>query len=99
MVASNDTPRRYHRQRRMVNGSGPLRLYGQQNQVVAVNDLVADFVTESRFDGAGMQPLDLGELDRPVVDQPAGELHGRWAKAGNAVAGAERALNVGDALG
>src|SRR5262245_58066556 len=70
-----------------------------EDEVVAVDDLVAALVAEERLDVARVRALDLLDLERRVVDEPAGELASVRTDAADAVPDPEASLDGAHAGG
>src|SRR5689334_21046985 len=66
----------------------------QQDEIVAMDDLVVRFVAQHFFDLTRMQPLDALQLLGAVVDQPAGELAPGGIETAHALADAEGPVNI-----
>src|SRR5262249_50207259 len=68
--------------------------YLEEDQVIAMNDLIVDLVAQNLFNPTCMQSFNLIQLLRAVIHQPACELAALQVQAANTVADAERPFNL-----
>src|SRR5687767_5771796 len=69
-------------------------LCSQQDQIVAVDNLVKWLIAESLFNPACMQSFDLIQLQRTVVDQTTGKLPALQIQAAHALTYTKRAAHL-----